>query len=86
MLLQSLMVFRRRHNVSALALNGLNKYCSYIFGRNILLQNMFLNEVHAPIVAIRVGQLEWATIAIGVRHMGDAGHQGEEITPLGRFT
>src|SRR5207245_5930210 len=50
---QSLEVFRRRNNISPLSLNGFDEEGGNVFRREILVQDLFLNEVHAVHVPLR---------------------------------
>src|SRR2546425_6182853 len=82
---QSLEVFWRRNNVSALALDGFDEEGGNIFGREILVQDLLLNKVDTIHIAFRISHLEWASVAVGEGNMSIAWYHRKEVSPLHRL-
>ncbi len=63
-----------RHDITALPLDGLHKYCRYLLGRHRRAKKGVLDPLHAVQSAFGIGQVVSASIAVSIGDMSDAGN------------
>src|SRR6266487_4026233 len=84
-LLQPHKIIVRRDNIAPLALDRLYEHCRHILGRQVLVQDLFLDEVDTVHATLGIAKLERTTVTVSKRHVSIARDHREEVPPLVRL-
>ena len=82
---QVAMEFRRRNDVSPLALNRLDENGGHLVGSHQPMKQVLLDCRHALDAAVTVGEMLRTLAAVGVAGVRHAGNERPEAAPLGDF-
>src|SRR5947199_146227 len=85
-LFQSQKIIVGRYNIAPLALDRLYKHRRHILGRQILVQDLFLDEVDTVHATLGIAKLERTTVTVSNRNMTITRDHREEVPPLVRLT